>query len=52
MVTKGISGLDGRFTIPVAPGSYMITAAASNPGPGRGCQVEPLQVTVVAGYAL
>lgn len=42
--------VDGRFSLPVAPGTYQVTAAPSTPGPGRGCQVEPPRVTVVAGY--
>ena len=42
------SGPDGRFSIAVGPGTYRVTAAASAPGPGRGCQVEPPQATVVA----
>ena len=43
------AGADGRFSIPVAPGDYAVTATASSPSPGRGCQADPAQVTVVAG---
>lgn len=45
----GEAGADGRFSIPVAPGDYAVTATASAPSPGRGCQADPAQVTVVAG---
>ena len=43
------AGTDGQFSVLVAPGSYAVSATAPAPGPGRGCQVEPAQVTVVAG---
>lgn len=47
VVAEGRAGSDGRFSVPAAPGSYTVRATA-NPGPGRGCQAEPAQVTVVA----
>lgn len=49
VAAQGTAGVDGRFSIPVAPGSYLVTAAVSTPGPGRGCQVDPSQAAVVAG---
>ena len=42
------AGLDGQFSVVVAPGSYAVRATLPAPGPGTGCQVEPSQVTVVA----
>jgi hypothetical protein len=49
VVAEIAAGTDGRFTIPVGPGTYLVTAAASTPGRGRGCQVDPQRATVVAG---
>jgi len=49
VAAQGTAGVDGRFSIPVAPGSYLVTAAVSTPGPGRGCQVDPSQAAVVTG---
>lgn len=46
---EGDAGGDGRFSIPVGPGTYVVSAIAPTPGPGRGCEVEPAKVTVVAG---
>lgn len=47
--TSGQAGTDGRFSIAVAPGTYLVTAVATRPSPGRGCQAVPAQVTVSAG---
>lgn len=43
------AGPDGQFSIAVAPGTFAVRASAPAPGPGKGCQVEPAEVTVVAG---
>jgi hypothetical protein len=43
------AGPDGTFTVTAAPGRYRVGATALAGGPGRGCQVDPEQVTVVAG---
>lgn len=48
VVAQGRAGSDGRFSLPAVPGSYTVRATAPTPGPGRGCQTEPAQVTVVA----
>jgi hypothetical protein len=49
LAAQGRAGLDGQFSIVVTPGPYAVQATAPAPGPGRGCQVEPAEVTVVAG---
>ncbi len=36
VVAEVAVGTDGRFSIPVVPGVYRVSAAASTPGPGRG----------------
>jgi hypothetical protein len=46
---SGQAGADGRFSIPAVPGTYSVEAVATSAGPGRGCQVSPAQVAVVAG---
>lgn len=48
-IVSGLAGTDGRFSIPVQPGTYVVQAAASAPSPGRGCSAEPSKVTVAAG---
>lgn len=49
LAAQGRAGPDGQFSVVVAPGSYVVRASAPAPGPGRGCQVDPEQVTVIAG---
>jgi len=44
------AGSDGTFAIAVAPGRYAVKASAAAPGPGRACQSEPSEVTVVPGF--
>ncbi|HTJ75535.1 MAG TPA: carboxypeptidase-like regulatory domain-containing protein [Acidimicrobiales bacterium] len=48
-VAEGRAGADGQFTVAARPGRYTVKASAPAPGPGRGCQAEPAQVTVAAG---
>lgn len=48
VAAEGRAGSDGRFSVPLPPGSYTVRATTPTPGPGRGCQAEPVQVTVVA----
>ncbi len=48
VVVEVAASTAGRFSIPVGPGTYRVTAVPSTPGPGRRCQVEPPQATVVA----
>ena len=48
VAAQGRAGLDGQFSVVVAPGSYVVRATLPAPGPGTGCQVEPSQVTLVA----
>ena len=43
------AGADGRFSIAAGPGTYVVRATATTPGPGRGCQADPPQVAVAAG---
>jgi hypothetical protein len=48
VAARGRAGPGGQFSLTVGPGSYTVRATAPTPGPGRGCQAEPAQVTVVA----
>jgi hypothetical protein len=49
VAAEATAGVDGRFTVSVGPGTYVVTAVATAPGPGRGCQVQPRRATVAAG---
>ncbi|MCA1675610.1 MAG: hypothetical protein LC799_26670 [Actinobacteria bacterium] len=49
VAAQGRAGSEGHFGVVVAPGFYAVRATADAPGPGKGCQVEPAEVTVVAG---
>jgi hypothetical protein len=49
VVAQGRAGSDGQFVVAAAPGRYTVKASATSPSPGRGCQAEPEQVTVIRG---
>jgi hypothetical protein len=49
VAADGTAGADGRFSIAIGPGTYVVHAAATASSPGRGCQADPEQVIVAAG---
>lgn len=51
VAAQGDAGPSGDFAIPVAPGTYIVSATPVSPTPGRGCGANPVQVIVPPGAA-
>jgi hypothetical protein len=49
VAAQGDAGSDGQFFLAAKPGSYSVTATTPPPMVGRGCTVDPTQVTVPNG---